>query len=94
MRHGPRLLLRQVQKQRAAQRDIELLQAEADPQHRQPPVEDQAHQQPVALVAPLGHRLNGRVRRQAVTARVKVEAAAQQDAVEPIEQRVEIEVLT
>ena len=55
-------------------------------------VEQAPHQASVALVAALGHQLDGRVRGQTVAARVEVGPSRQDEAVEPIEISVDFEV--
>ena len=93
VRHGARLVLRQVQKQRTAEGDVELLHSEPDAENRHPAFDDMADEQPVAVVAAFGHQMNGGMRRQTVAARVEVEAAAEQNAVETVEKGVGINVL-
>ena len=89
VRQGPRQVFGQVQVEGAAAGDVELLHAEADAQDGHLPLDDPADQEAVALVAALGHGLDGGVR-WLLPSRVHVEAAAQDDAVQPVEQGIDL----
>ncbi len=93
MRQGARQVFGQVQVQRPAEADVDLLHADADAQERQLPLQQESHQPPVAHVAALGHQVQRVVAGPAVAARVEGEAAREHKAVEPVEESVEVHLL-
>ena len=60
VRQGTRQVFRQMQIQRAAQGNVDLLHAQADAQQRQLALQEQPHQTTVARVAAFGHELEAR----------------------------------
>ena len=79
-------ILRNVQEERAALRDVEQLHAAADRQHGHMPGTDVLGQKPVKILAPGVHRPHGRVRHVAVATRIEVSPSHHHHAVEHVEQ--------
>ena len=90
MRQRRRTILGNVQQQIAAQRHVDQLHAGANAEHRHPPVGDQPHQSAIEQLAAIGQQPNRRVEHPAVAARIEVGPADQHDAVDLVEQLLQV----
>ena len=90
VRNGRRQLFRQMQKQRAALRDVEELHAGADAEHRHPSLGDLAHQHAVEILAAAIEQAHAAVQLIAVAARVEIAAADQHERSQHVEHAAQV----